>query len=109
MRGDVLSIVPDIPIPKNSVFLAGVMIGEIRGKILFPSHHFFSAYGNLFKRRENITNEKVALEYLAGEVIKQSFDGNGYCAVLYKGAALGGGKASSGVIKNHYPKGLRFR
>ena len=109
MRGDVLSIVPDIPIPKNSVFSAGVMIGEIRGKILFPSHHFFSAYGNLFKRRENITNEKVALEYLAGEVIKQSFDGNGYCAVLYKGAALGGGKASSGVIKNHYPKGLRFR
>ena len=32
---------------------------------------------------------------------------NGWCAVLVDGFPLGGGKASGGRIKNHYPKGLR--
>jgi glycogen operon protein len=31
----------------------------------------------------------------------------GWCAVLYEGVPLGGGKISGGKIKNHYPKGLR--
>ena len=29
--------------------------------------------------------------------------------VFFEGASLGGGKASGGKIKNHYPKGLRTR
>ena len=49
------------------------------------------------------------MKYLAGDEIPQSFAGNGFCAVLYKGAPIGGGKASGGMIKNHYPKGLRIR
>ena len=109
MRGENLSLVPDIPIPKTSVFSAGVIIGEIKGKILVPSHQFFSAFGKDFKRKENITDTALAMKYLAGDEIPQSFSGNGFCAVLYKGAPIGGGKASGGMIKNHYPKGLRIR
>ena len=109
MRGENLSLVPDVPIPKSSVFSAGVIIGELKGKTLVPSHQFFSAFGNDFKRRENITDHALAMKYLAGDEIPQTFCGNGFCAVLYKGAPLGVGKASGGVIKNHYPKGLRIR
>ena len=32
---------------------------------------------------------------------------DGWCAVLVDGMPLGGGKIVGGVLKNHYPKGLR--
>ncbi len=110
MQGDMPILVPHkCPIIPRGVFLSGVLIGEIRGKNLFPSHQFFSAYGRDFMRRELLTDES-AVKYLAGEEIPtSSFDGSGYCALLYKNAPLGGGKASGGIIKNHYPKGLRVR
>lgn len=97
------------PIPPHSVFSAGVLIGEKRGKLIFPSHQFVCAYGNIYKRQENITDDDAATAYLAGEEIDASFDGNGFAAVLYKGSPMGGGKASGGKIKNHYPKGLRIK
>lgn len=96
------------PIPPFGVFCPGVLLGEIRGKLLFPSHQFFSAYGALFKRRENITDRTLAKRYLKGEEIDATdFGDNGFCAVLWRSSPIGGGKASGGKIKNHYPKGLR--
>ncbi len=99
------------PIPPKSVFSAGVLLGTLEKGILFPSHQFFSAYGNLFKRQERLTKEDVRTKkYLHGEEIDaRDFDGDGWCAVLYEGCTLGGGKASHGKIKNHYPKGLRIK
>jgi NOL1/NOP2/fmu family ribosome biogenesis protein len=93
------------------VFSAGVLIGRIEKGILFPSHHFFSAYGHLFKRQEKITRgDPKAIKYLSGEEISaKCFSDSGWCSVIYEDAALGGGKASLGKIKNHYPKGLRIR
>ena len=99
----------DMPIPPKSVFSAGVLIGEIRGKNLFPSHQFFSSYGELFKIKKTLTYEQ-ALLYLSGEELKaDASDGSGYCALFYGSASLGGGKISNGQIKNHYPKGIRIR
>ena len=97
------------PIPPKSVFSAGVLIGTVEKGLLFPSHQFFSAYGELFVRKENLTRgDGRAERYLHGEEIEATdADMRGYCAVTYEGAVLGGGKASSGRIKNHYPKGLR--
>ena len=99
------------PIPPKSVFSAGVLIGTVEKGMLFPSHQFFSAYGDLFKRQEKLTREDARTKkYLHGEEIDaRDFDGDGWCAVLYEGCALGGGKASHGKIKNHYPKGLRTK
>ena len=99
------------PIPPKSVFSAGVLIGTVEKGLLFPSHQFFSAYGRLFKRQENLTRGDARIEkYLRGEEIEaKCFDGGGWCAVLYEGSPLGGGKASGGRIKNHYPKGLRTK
>jgi len=110
--GENLVILPHgMPVPPKSVFCAGVLLGEVKGENFFPSHHFFSAYGPIFKRKEELSRGDARTEkYLRGEEIDQkSFEGGGWCAVIYEGAALGGGKASSGKIKNHYPKGLRLK
>lgn len=98
------------PIPKGSVFMSGVMLGEIKGSTLIPHHQFFSAYGSLFKNKIMLTRTDARLyKYLAGEEIDDTQNIKGWCAVLFEGASLGGGKASGGKIKNHYPKGLRSR
>ena len=99
-----------VPIPQKSVFSAGVLLGTLEKGRIIPSHQFFSAYGNLFIRQENLIRSDVRVgKYLHGEEIDANcFDGGGWCAVIYEGAALGGGKASNGKIKNHYPKGLRI-
>jgi NOL1/NOP2/sun family putative RNA methylase len=98
-----------MPIPPRSVFSAGVLIGEIRGKNLFPSHQFFSAYGDLFKLRISLQRED-AERYLSGEEINAPDEsGSGYCALFFGNSSIGGGKISNGKIKDHYPKGLRIR
>ena len=98
------------PVPRGSVFMSGVMLGEIKGSTLVPHHQFFSAYGELFKNKVMLTrgDERVT-SYLAGEEIDDRDGARGWCAVFFEGAPLGGGKASGGRIKNHYPKGLRTR
>jgi len=100
----------DVPLPERRVFMAGVMLGEIRGKLFFPHHQLFSAYGHLMKRQLNLKCGDPCVEkYLRGEEIDAAECPDGWCAVLYEGAALGGGKVSRGRLKNHYPKGLRIK
>ena len=107
--GEEIALIPhDLPLPPYSVFMPGVMLGEVKKSNFFPHHQFFSAYGEKFKRKENLCKGDVRVEkYLHGEEIDSDFNENGWCAVLYEGATLGGGKISGGKIKNHYPKGLR--
>jgi NOL1/NOP2/fmu family ribosome biogenesis protein len=89
--------------------MSGVLLGEIQKGRLIPSHQLFSAYGDLFKRKIELSTEPVRLEaYLEGEEIELcEKEEPGYCVITYKGTALGGGKISDSKIKNHYPKGLR--
>ncbi len=51
--------------------------------------------------------DEVAVAYLRGETLSAPGQ-RGYCLVTYRGLPLGWGKASDGVLKNHYPKGLRW-
>lgn len=98
------------PVPRGSVFMSGVLIGEIKGSVLVPHHHLFSAYGEYFKNKVHLSHSDDRVKrYLAGEEIEVDANLKGWCAVLFEGAPLGGGKASNGKIKNHYPKGLRTR
>ena len=99
------------PIPEKSVFSSGVLLGTVEKGLLFPSHHFFKVFGGLFIRQENLTlDDERTHRYLRGEEIEaKQIQSGGWCAVLYEGTALGGGKASGGRIKNHYPKGLRIK
>ncbi len=110
--GENILIIPhSCPIPERSVFMGGVLIGEIVKGVLHPSHQLFSAYGALMKRREELSKgDRRVAAYLRGEEIDAvGMQDSGWCAVMYYGATLGGGKASGGRIKNHYPKGLRLK
>lgn len=109
-QGEGVALLPhDCPVPKSGVFMPGVMLGEIRRGNFFPHHQLFSAYGLSFKRQENLhKNDPRVSKYLFGEEIDAVETAeSGFLAVLYEGVPLGGGKASGGRIKNHYPKGLR--
>ncbi len=110
-QGDFVTLVPHgAPLPRYSVFMSGVMVGEIRKGRFEPHHQLFSAYGRDFKNKENLKRgDGRAFAYLKGEEIEARETGSGYCAILYQGVPIGGGKTSGGRIKNHYPKGLRIR
>ena len=111
-HNDNLVLLPHgMPIPERGVFMAGVLLGEIQKGILHPSHQFFSVYGALMKRIENLeVGDGRISAYLSGaEIEAKDIKNNGWCCVCYHGVPLGGGKASGEVIKNHYPKGLRVK
>ncbi len=109
-QGAYVSLVShDCPIPPHSVFMPGVLLGEIKKSVFHPHHHLFSAYGHLMKRKIDLEegDERIR-KYLRGEEIDaRGATSPGFCSVCYKGVALGGGKCVGDKIKNHYPKGLR--
>ena len=109
LRGNLI-LPPPIDLPPHSVFAAGVRVGEVRKGVCFPHHQLFSAYGERFTRRLNLTpgDERLSA-YLRGEVIPAPTLGSGYCVITVDGCPLGGGKVSDGMAKNLYPKGLRLR
>ncbi len=108
--GDGISLVShSLPIPSRSVFMAGTMLGTLKGDNLIPHHHFFSVYGSEMKNKVLLSKGDRRVEkYLRGEEIDcDPHNISGWCAVCYEGAVIGGGKISGGKVKNHYPKGLR--
>ena len=86
----------------------GVTLGSVSKGLFRPHHNFFTAYGQRFLRRTELDpSSPECADYIAGRCIKTELD-NGWCAVFVGGCTLGGGKAVGGVLKNHYPKGLRM-
>lgn len=107
--GKYICVAPDFPIPPYSVFSAGVKVGNIEKGRVVPHHQLFSALGRDFRRTVDIgDDDRLAAKYLAGETFAADVP-DGWTAVTVHGVPLGGAKAVSGVIKNHYPKGLRTR
>ena len=87
----------------------GVRLGELKGDRFVPHHNFFTAYGADFSNREDLAHDDPRLaKYLYGEEIPAERAKDGYVCVTLEGYPLGGGKCVSGIIKNHYPKGLRL-
>lgn len=109
LRGTVC-LAPDIALPPHGVFAAGVAVGEpIRGRLV-PHHQLYSAFGrHFFGQLSLCEGDERVLRYLSGEELDcpELAGENGFAAVLYEHAPLGGGKAVAGRLKNHYPKGLR--
>ncbi len=97
----------DAKIPSKKVFSCGVKLGEIIKSRFEPHHQFFKCFGKEFKNVIDLHDgDDRITKYLHGEVIEADIE-NGWCAVMYEGLVLGGGKVVDGVVKNHYPKGLR--
>lgn len=88
------------------VLRAGIELGEWNGKIFKPAH----ALATCFKREDFARyaplSEGEAEKYLRGETLFTALP-NGWCAVGIGDYPLGLAKCVDGVLKNHYPKGLR--
>ncbi len=113
-QGSFVYLQPEVALPDFGVVMPGVCVGEVVKGRLVPHHQLFSAYGPLFARRLELAyDDPDVLLYLRGFEIPEgdrlAFEGKaeGWTAVLIGGVALGGCKISSGICKNHYPKGLR--
>lgn len=88
----------------------GVELGEWDGKTFRPAHALAVALKQEDCKRFYALSEELVQRYLRGEALACSPSSeNGWCVVGYRSYPLGLGKIVNGVIKNHYPKGLRLR
>ena len=113
--GGKVYLAPDAPLPQFGVFASGVCVGELERGRFVPHHQLFSAYGEFFRRKLTLSFDDARVnDYLCGleisaegMVCENGVKDSGFAAILVDRAAVGGGKVSGGVCKNHYPKGLR--
>ena len=86
------------------VLRAGLHLGEVRGKVVVPDHAAALGFPPLEFSVLDLDPEN-ARRYMAGETV--AADREGWLLIRYRGLVLGWGKGSGGIIRNHYPKGLR--
>ena len=100
-----------VPFPQTNlhVLRAGVFVGSVQKGRFVPEHHLFTAFGALCQNCEQLTlADPRTAEYLSGRELEARTAADGWCCVTVDGWPLGGGKASGGRVKNHYPKALRL-
>lgn len=90
-----------------NVLRAGVQLGRLAKGRLEPAHALALSLAPGGAKEEREVSREEALRYLGGEVLEGEMRGWG--VLRYQRCALGWGKGSGGQIKNHYPKGLRWR
>lgn len=98
----------DFPILKGlRVLRSGLHLGTLKKGRFEPSHSMALAIDKSFVKRACELSYEDAFRYLKGESISAEVE-NGWCLVTYLGFGMGWGKATNGIVKNHYPKGLRI-
>lgn len=95
----------ELLVKDKKILSYGVKLGNIIGNRFEPCHNMFTAFSSHFVNQIEVDDEG-ATKYLRGETLNTE-SVTGWCVVKFKDVALGGGKVVNGVIKNHYPKGLR--
>ena len=108
--GDKLYALPEgvFDFTKLSVLRVGVKLGEFTGNRFVPAHALAAC--SKMEECQNVVDmpahDSRIDKYLRGETFEA--DGkDGWCLVCVDGISLGWGKRVNGVVKNHYPKGLR--
>lgn len=108
---DRILMLPDIlpDISGLGVVRAGVEFGEVKKNRIEPSHGVFMIMQpeNCKSVLELSFDDPRVQAFLRGEEIEAE-NCKGYTAVSVEGAVMGFGKASGGILKNKYPKGLRI-
>ncbi len=96
----------DLPCPAGlRILRAGMQALELKGKQWKPMHHAAMCLPKeAFRYGQDLSVEQ-ARKYLHGETVDCAEQG--YGVVCVEGVPLGWIKASGGIGKNHYPKGLR--
>ena len=107
MLGDTLVHLPGCPDVRGlRVLRAGLHLGQMKGKTFMPDHAWAMACLPPEVPRVPLTAAQAA-RYQAGETVDMPDVPRGFVLPTLAGLALGWGKVSDGVMKNHYPKGLR--
>ena len=84
----------------------GVELGEFDGRIFKPAHALAASMKRGECKRFVSLSRAECERYLHGEPLEKEIAG-GWCVVGTGDYPLGLGKAVNGVVKNHFPKGLR--
>ncbi len=111
LKGENLYLVPEEypDMKKIKVLRSGVHLGTLKKNRFEPAHalsHYLKAEDAKFTEHLKIDSKEV-MEYLRGNVLNTGQD-RGWVLVTVEGYPLGWGKESKGMLKNHYPKGLRI-
>ncbi|KXG44074.1 RsmF rRNA methyltransferase first C-terminal domain-containing protein [Tepidibacillus decaturensis] len=109
--GDHLYLVPDgLPDLKGiKVERLGLHLGELKKKRFEPSHALAMALSKNHVRQFLPLNLEQAEKYLRGETLQVESNQTGWTLVTIDAYPLGWGKISNHQLKNHYPKGLRWK
>ncbi|MDE5589819.1 MAG: RsmF rRNA methyltransferase first C-terminal domain-containing protein [Acetatifactor sp.] len=108
--GDHIYLVPeDMPdLGGLKVLRPGLHLGELKKNRFEPSH----ALALVLTPEEAVhvldlkSDESTVLSYLSGEAFSAEGE-KGWYLICVDGFSLGWGKLSGGIMKNHYPRGLR--
>jgi NOL1/NOP2/sun family putative RNA methylase len=109
--GEHLYVIPqDMPSLKGlKVLRPGWHLGTFKKNRFEPSHAFALTLKACDVKQSLWLDSSSAdmQSYLRGESLPCQHQ-NGWTLVLVDGYSIGWGKASGGILKNHYPKGLRW-
>ena len=107
MLGDTMVCLPECPNLRGvKVLRCGLHLGTMKGRIFMPDHAWATSACPPEMPRVPLTEQEAA-QYQAGETIRVDEALRGFVLPTLGGLPLGWGKVSGGVMKNHYPKGLR--
>ena len=92
-----------------NILRAGMKLGDFKKGRIEPHHNLATALTpDQFKRRLILhTGDELTARYISGEEVEVDRWIKGWSVVTVNGVTLGLGKASNGMLKNKYPKGLR--
>ena len=91
------------------VLRTGLLLAHMEGKRSEPDHALAMALRPFEAARTAELSYAQALAYQAGEALELGDLPGGYTLLTHHGVSLGFGKQAGGIMKNHYPKGLRRR
>lgn len=108
--GDELYLLPEQAPPLNGikVLRAGLHVGTCKKNRLEPSYALAKVLNRSQSRNYHDCQKEEAIRYLKGETISCDTTLKGWTLVCYQNCPLGWGKAQNGILKNHFPKGLRW-
>ncbi len=91
------------------VLRVGVRLGEVKNGRFEPSHSLaMSVHAAECRNVVGLDKDGAELKkYFRGETLEVRTAENGWCLVCTDGFPIGLGKIVNGIMKNHYPKGLR--
>lgn len=91
------------------VVRAGLHLGTCKKNRFEPSHALaLYLHQDEVRQWVELSLKREALKYLHGETVSCDSGQKGWTLACVDGLSLGWGKAQNGIVKNHYPKGLRI-